>query len=84
MDSLQEKPKYKIFANHDDEHISEILYTDNTASNSARSHVRLNNTIAVTIVNQHGNIQLARSAKIIFIFFDRMNNLNVLLTLDCN
>jgi hypothetical protein len=84
MDSLQEKPKYKIFCNSDDEQLLEIVYTDNSKNNSSnRLHARLNNIIAVTLVKYQGAKQISHSGKIYFLFFDRMNNLSVLMTLDC-
>jgi hypothetical protein len=84
MDSLQEKPKYKIFALEENEFLKDMVYSDNSdVSKGSKMHIRVNNILAVTMihVNSKGE-RLSSGGRIIFLFFDRMNRMTVLLTFD--
>ncbi|KAM3146209.1 hypothetical protein pb186bvf_001554 [Paramecium bursaria] len=84
MDTLQEKPKYKIYCENEDDYLSEIVYTENPREKD-HYHARLNNTLMIHIhkVSSQGK-QVQQSAKLYFVFLDRENKCTVLLTLECD
>jgi hypothetical protein len=81
MDTLQEKPKYKIFTHDDNEFMHEMVFSDN--SEIDRKHLRISSILTVTMTHRNGkNVRLMSGGRVIFLFFDRMNKMTVLLAMD--
>lgn len=68
----------------ENEFLKDMVYSDNSeVKKTEKMHLRVNNILAVTMihVNDKGE-HLYNGGRIIFLFFDRMNRMTVLLTFD--